>query len=221
MSVFFSRPTVHFLLAMFAFVFAGPATQAQDLLHPSRYDMPNGHWGAYTYYDGSYSGSGNRNERGAPLSGGVGDLTDGIVSTKWEWGSQTDSNPWVGWDSFSPTIEYTFPSEVGIETIRLHTLANRQARIHIWDAIDISIDGGAAVRFAFNDAAYADHALHWLELPIHRRATNVEMALIPLAGKWGFLSETEFVAIPEPSSLALVAMLGVSLVPCVRRMRRS
>jgi hypothetical protein len=213
-------PVIQFFLGVLTSASALTSANAQDLLHPNRYDLPNGHWGAYTYYDNTYTGLGNRNERGAPLSGGIGDLTNGIIGTQWAWGSQTDANPWVGWDSFSPTIEYTFPSEVGIETIRLHTLTNRQARIHIWDAVEVSIDGGAPVRFTFADAAYADQALHWLDVPIHRNATTVEMTLIPLAGKWGFLSETEFVPVPEPSSLALAAMLGAAFIPRARRWRR-
>jgi hypothetical protein len=47
---------------------------------PPSYDMPNGQIGRFTYFDESYNGNGNTAQADAPLSGGLGDLTDGIVT---------------------------------------------------------------------------------------------------------------------------------------------
>jgi hypothetical protein len=216
----------NFCIAALVFVFGTldghflSSAVGQELLYPIRYDLPNGHTGAYTYYDGAYTGVGNKNQSGAPLTDGTGDLTDGVFATKWDWGSQADANPWVGWDSFSPTITYTFGSPVGIDGIRLHTLANHQARIHIWESVNVVLDGGEALHFTFNDALYADRSLHTLELPISRYATTIEMQLSPVAGKWGFLSETEFTAVPEPTGNALLTgMLALTMAGgfCFRR----
>ena len=48
---------------------------------PTSYAMPNGYTAAYNYWDQIYSGSGSVTTDGAPLSGGLGDLTDGIIAT--------------------------------------------------------------------------------------------------------------------------------------------
>ncbi|MFN7925008.1 MAG: PEP-CTERM sorting domain-containing protein [Bryobacteraceae bacterium] len=64
-------------------------------INPLFYSGPNGGTGAYTYFDDSY------NAPGAPvttpyaaLSGGLGDLTNGVTTTQ-NWG--TTPGPYVGW----------------------------------------------------------------------------------------------------------------------------
>ncbi len=61
------------------------AASAQAAM-PTHYNMPNGYGmasgGSFNYWDGSYSGSGDRSTDYAPLSGGLGDLTDGVIATQ-------------------------------------------------------------------------------------------------------------------------------------------
>jgi hypothetical protein len=51
-------------------------------LMPASYDMLNGESGSYTYYDDTYDGDGDTGTPLAPLSNGLGDLTDGVIATE-------------------------------------------------------------------------------------------------------------------------------------------
>ncbi len=55
-------------------------------IRPVSYDAPNGYTGSYEYWDESYSGIGDTSIDGAALTGGLGDLADGIVANdNWTW----------------------------------------------------------------------------------------------------------------------------------------
>ena len=68
---------------------------------PTSYDMLNGQTGSFTYWDDSYNGTGSPTTSGDLLTGGLGDLTDGVIATE-NWFSTP--GPYVGWDSITPTI---------------------------------------------------------------------------------------------------------------------
>ena len=65
------------------------------------YDMQNGQTGIFTYWDDTYNGSGNPTASGNFLSGGTGDLADGVVAI-----SNWDITPalYVGWEDIVPDI---------------------------------------------------------------------------------------------------------------------
>ncbi len=84
---------------------------------PAYYDMLNGQSGTYTYYDDSYDGDGDTGAPLAPLSNGLGDLTDGVIATE-HW--STTSGPYVGWNTVDPTITFHFAESVGIYAVTLH-----------------------------------------------------------------------------------------------------
>lgn len=96
-------------------------------IRPSSYDMPNGHGhvlgGWYNYWDKSYSGSGSVVTDGAPLTGGLGDLVDGVVP--WQiWDdveNDAGTGPYVGWININPTMVFHFEGDPLIETVRVHT----------------------------------------------------------------------------------------------------
>jgi len=67
-------------LSMLAFV--GAASSAYAGVAPDSYDMLNGNTGSYNYWDETYNGSGCVTCDNAALSGGRGDLTDGIIATE-------------------------------------------------------------------------------------------------------------------------------------------
>ena len=80
----------------------------------SSYDMPNGAGQAsgagpsgFNYWDGTYNGSGNVHQDGAPLSGGVGALTNGIISTQpfYLVENAAGTGPYVGWGTVNPQID--------------------------------------------------------------------------------------------------------------------
>src|SRR6516164_5693457 len=79
-----------FCAALIAVTVSGVLCNAfAGVLAVSSYDMPNGAGQAsgagpagFNYWDGTYNGTGNVHQDSAPLSGGVGALTDGIISTQ-------------------------------------------------------------------------------------------------------------------------------------------
>jgi hypothetical protein len=86
-------------------------------LAPVAYDMLNGETGTYTYFDDSYDGTGDNTTALAPLTGGLGDLTDGVIADK-HWNATP--GPYVGWQSIDPTITFHFDGTVGVDTVTLH-----------------------------------------------------------------------------------------------------
>jgi hypothetical protein len=94
------------------------ATQANAIqLHPVSYDMPNGETGSFTYWDDSYNGSGDKTTSLAPLTGGLGDLTDGIIATS-NW--PDTPNPYVGWTSIDPIIQFHFANQVNVNSLTIN-----------------------------------------------------------------------------------------------------
>ena len=67
-------------------IFMPTGAVASVQIFATSYEMPNGggdaSGGTYNYWDGSYSGSGSTTTDAAALSGGLGDLTDGIIATE-------------------------------------------------------------------------------------------------------------------------------------------
>ena len=88
-----------------------------ELLPPIAYDMLNGEAGAYAYYDDTYDGDGDNTVPLAPLSGGLGDLTDGTIATQ-HW--NLTPVPYVGWQTVDPTITFHFDGQVLLGVVRLH-----------------------------------------------------------------------------------------------------
>jgi hypothetical protein len=88
-----------------------------NMIMPIAYDMLNGETGSYTYFDDTYDGDGNNGQPLAPLSNGLGDLTDGVIATE-HW--NVTSGPYVGWVSVDPTITFHFAETVNIDVVTLH-----------------------------------------------------------------------------------------------------
>lgn len=107
-------------------IMSGVAATSHALpVSPISYDMPNGYGesvgGEYNYWDSKYTGSGSKITDGAYLSGGLGELTDGVIATKsWEYlidppnkiyGTAENfdgTGPYVGWSWGDPTITFHF-----------------------------------------------------------------------------------------------------------------
>ena len=88
-----------------------------NMIGPTAYDMLNGETGTYTYFDDTYDGTGSVTTPLAPLSGGLGDLTDGVIATQ-HWNQS--AGPYVGWHTVNPTITFHFAHPVLIDTVVLH-----------------------------------------------------------------------------------------------------
>ena len=88
----------------------GSSSAFADLVAVTSYDMKNGNGtaslGTYNYLDGAYKGTSpaiNSTTEGAPLTGGTGILTDGIIPTV---DYTQASSQYVGWKYTDPTLNF-------------------------------------------------------------------------------------------------------------------
>src|SRR5262245_38740140 len=101
------------------------------VLTVSSYSMLNGdgtpEFGDYNYWDQTYNGVGAVTTSHAPLSGGTGALTDGViaannfdkVSSK-NTPSANGSSQYVGWKYFDPTITFNLAGSQNVKEIDIY-----------------------------------------------------------------------------------------------------
>lgn len=102
-----------------------PAVQAATV-SPVSYSMVNGDGqasgGSYNYWDLNYSGAGSTNVDGSPLSGGLGDLTDGVITTENWFNAENGAGtgPYVGWLSTNPVIDFFFDAVLAFNSVTFY-----------------------------------------------------------------------------------------------------
>ena len=164
-------------------------------LSPASYDMRNGETGSNSYFDSLYSGAGNRNQSGASLAGGLGELTDGFIpATNWF----LAPDPWVGWDNIRPTILFRFPLPVRLDTVALYLDdSGGSGGVGPPSAVSIQLDEGTTIDYSI-PAPPSPH------LPFEFKAdaggvtcSTVRITLVDGAYPWVFLSEVKFFGIAD------------------------
>lgn len=206
---------------------------------PTSYDMPNGSGrasgGNFNYWDLGYNGSGATTVDGAPLSGGVGDLTDGIVATS-NWNNVENiggTGPYVGWRSTvtpNPTIMFHFtPSP--LDTVEFLSLtlylddADGYGGVSVPSQIRIRVGSGLDEYFPVTDPIGNTPLAFNIDLH-HQVGDDIEVQLFN-SNQWIFLSEVGFDGLiithddfgtPEPGSMALLAA-GLAGLGLIRRRR--
>ena len=109
------------IFALCSVGFISTSTSFAQVIHPTSYDMPNGNSGSFNYWDDTYSGAGNNHLDAAPLSGGLGDLTDGVIATdNWFVTEVTNHGPYVAWDSYNPILNFHFSSITPFSNVRIY-----------------------------------------------------------------------------------------------------
>jgi len=89
------------------------------------YNMNNGagtgQFGDFQYWDGTYSGSGNKTTDNAPLSGGKGVLTNGFIANdRWDYyATSNGTGQYVGWNTIhqSPNILFHLGGDTIVKQI--------------------------------------------------------------------------------------------------------
>jgi hypothetical protein len=190
--------------------------------------MPNGNGvasgGSFNYWDLDYTGSGSTNVDNAPLSGGLGDLTDGYVETQ-NWNlveNGAGTGPYVGWRALNPLILFTFGLTVNIDTVTIHADdSNGFGGVSPPSSIDFGVAGGPLTNYPVVDpGSGAPFAIVLSGLSFS--GTQFEMR-INRSNEWVFVSEIEFdgthpdpAPVPEPATFFLGAA-GLVLTALQRR----
>lgn len=96
---------------------------------PTSYDMANGR----AYHDDTYSGSGAPNTNGSSLSGGLGQLTDGVTEAESYYTDMGNGHAyeWVGWMT-DPSITFDFGAPQQLCSIDLTSNVNNSVGIYLF-----------------------------------------------------------------------------------------
>lgn len=200
------------------------AAMAATQIVVTTYTGPNGDGqasgGSFNYWDLGYSGSGNKTTDGALLSGGTGDLTDGVVADR-TWNlveNSAGTGPYVGWRpgfTTNPTISFTLEKPTRLSEIRVHL--DNSGFGGVFAPAQILVNGNAV---AFTPPVPG--TIGWVSLTDFDLTGDTFRLTLDQAGvNWVFVSEVQFFGgvIPEPGTWALM-IAGFGLVgAAVRRQR--
>jgi len=212
--------TTFLVLCFAASAFALPITLVS-------YDMKNGTSASYNFWDESYNGAGSTNNNYALLSGGRGDLTDGVIPTKSFINTEKPEGPgpYVGW-KINPTITFHFGSVINLNSLTLFLDEHNVSGVYLPASATLDMGGTISKYTVFDDPAISS--------PIPVTFSNLNFSgdtlTLTLNRKnntgWVFLSEVTFdgtevpmtslasavAAVPEPGTMLLLGagLLGLA-----------
>lgn len=182
-------------------------------VQPVSYDTPNGdgqaHAGSYNYWDLAYDGSGSSTTDRAALTGGLGDLTDGVIATQ-NWHQVENSSgtgPYVGWREMDPTLTFHYDQAVHLTSITLYA-DDADGLGGVYAPGGLTLNG---TTYSFADPlglAPNVFTVSGLDLTAQDFTFTINRRF---PASWIFVSEitTTAAAVPEPSTAAL-ALLGLT-----------
>ncbi|MCA9147902.1 MAG: PEP-CTERM sorting domain-containing protein [Planctomycetales bacterium] len=194
-------------------VMAFPAATVAAPIMPTSYVMPNGQSGAFDYFDQSYDGQGDNALKLSPLSGGLGELTDGVIPSE-SWNA--NYLPFVGWLTVNPTISFHFPQVAELDSMTLYfDDTEGQGGVEAPSTVDVT-DGTNSVSRPVVDTPDRGQLVVTLDnLGLTGDQFDVT---ISKGDKWFMLSEVQFDGryVPEPTGMALLT-LGLAALSIVSR----
>lgn len=166
------------------------------LVTTSSYDMLNGE----VFHDTAYNGSGNVNADHSYLTGGTGELTDGILATS-NYPTETDS--YVGWHNETVVIDFHFSGIHDFNTLAIHFGVGGVGGVNAPSQVDIN---GSTHIVPASENVGSPHFIFFDVTGL--AATNLLTVTITPSVQWIFVSEVEFyeadASVPAPSSLWLL-----------------
>ena len=205
-----------------ALALAGSAGAAQ--IFSTGYSTPNGDGrasgGTYNYWDLGYSGAGATTVDGAALTGGSGDLTDGVVASDFWFNVENGAGtgPYVGWylpATADPLLTFHFAPSQLITSIGIHFDNSHQGSVVA--PHQILVDG---VSQAYT--APAAGTIGWSYLTGLNLTGNSHTVQFKQGSGWTFVSEITFDGgrgVPEPATWGLM-ILGFGAAGSMLRRRR-
>jgi hypothetical protein len=200
-----------------ALMLAG-AARAASPLSPVSYDMHNGHGqasgGSFNYWDLAYSGSGSTGTDNALLSGGLGDLTDGVITTS-NWvdaENAAGTGPYVGWRQAvlpgSVPITFHFGGAVSIDTLSIHADdSGGLGGVSLPSAVLFTWEGGGSAAFSVIDPDVGTEPSWLVYSGLGITGTSWVGVALSYGNEWVFIDEVSFTGapVPEPDSRVLLA----------------
>jgi len=214
------------LLGSLFVAFAGAAMAAP--ISPVSYDMRNGDGrasgGSFNYWDRNYNGTGATTIDAAPLTGGLGDLTDGVVAGDlwFNLENAAGTGPYVGWYKLrgaDPAVVFNFAGAPMVDQIEIHVDNSNFGGVFAFTGV--RIDGTL-----YTPAVPADGTHGWVTLSglgLTGSQHSIQF-LHESFNSWIFISEVRFSgtpsgSVPEPATLCLLG-LGLLAGVAARRWRR-
>jgi hypothetical protein len=181
---------------------APAALLGAGLLYPVSYSAPNGTLGpaGLLYRDDLYSGAGDRYADGATLSGGLGQLTDGMTGCGNDPRQDCGKGPgrdWVGWRE-DPTLVFDFGRRCNFTMIRIFTANFPPAGAALWTTATVSFsDDGlewhGGVLDTATAAGQANHTARFIDIPVNGSGRLVRIHLVRApSSMWLLVSEFHF-----------------------------
>jgi len=182
---------------------------ATTALKPISYDMLNGETGWYNYWDESYTGVGNRFQDLSPLSGGLGDLTDGVIPAQ-SWDvteAPAGPGPYVAWLSVNPSITFNFGKNVDIDRVIVHVDDSSFSVVRPPQSIRLSMAGNTFNSGQINDPPGAQ-PLAYVFSGLNFHGDSLKLDLVRRT--WVFVSEVEFFGRESGPSLPTLAIVAAN-----------
>ena len=181
-------------------------------IQPVSYDMQNGESGTYPLRDDAYDGTGSVTTDGSALSGGRGQLTDGVVGVD-DWALDIGNGraqEWVGWNSIQPTVTFDFGQTVqlGQASIHVNNFGTEGVNLFATTTFEFSTDDvsfGDPITYTTSPQQRADTTARYIYIGISREARYVRVSFADGDGPWILISEIAFVGLlPPPPRAATI-----------------